>query len=77
MSFYDFPLEQLQTYLPPRDEPQDFDAFWQLTLDEARAFPIAPHFTAVEAGLRTLESYDVTFHGYAGQPIRGWLLLPR
>jgi cephalosporin-C deacetylase len=76
MAFYDMPLEQLQVYLPPRQEPADFDAFWQETLGQARAFPLAPHFTAVDFGLQTVETFDVTFNGYRGQPVKGWLMLP-
>ncbi|NWF69812.1 MAG: acetylxylan esterase [Chloroflexi bacterium] len=77
MTFFDMPLEQLRAYLPARVEPADFDAFWQGTLDAVRAFALTPKFTAVDYGLRTLETYDVTFCGYGGQPIKGWLLLPR
>ncbi len=28
MPFFDLPLEDLQVYRPPRQEPSDFDAFW-------------------------------------------------
>ncbi len=75
--FFDMPLEQLRTYLPPRDEPSDFDAFWEQTLAEARSFPLTPTFEPVDYGLQTVETFDVTFNGYGGQPIKGWLLLPR
>ncbi len=74
---FDLPLEQLKTYLPPREEPTDFDAFWRQTLEEARRFPLNAAFEPVDYGLRTVETFDVTFNGYGGQPIKGWLLLPR
>jgi len=77
MALFDMPLEQLRGYRPERNEPGDFDTFWQTTLEEARAFPLAPVFEPVDAKLRTVETYDVTFNGYGGQPIKGWLLLPR
>lgn len=73
---YDLPLETLQTYLPARDEPSDFDSFWQSTLAQTRAFPLNAQFERVENGLRAVETYDVTFSGYGGQPIKGWLILP-
>lgn len=76
MAFFDLPLEQLKVYQPPRTEPGDFDAFWQNTLDEARRFDLNPVFTPYDAALRALEVFDVTFNGYGGQPIKGWLLLP-
>ncbi len=75
--FFDLPLEQLKTYLPPRDEPADFDAFWTQTLAEANRFPLSPSFEPVDYYLRAQETFDVTFNGYNGQPIKGWLLLPR
>jgi cephalosporin-C deacetylase len=75
--FIDMPLEQLETYLPPRQEPEGFDAFWQQTLKEARGISLDALFEPLDFGLRTVETYDVTFNGYAGQPVKGWLLLPR
>jgi cephalosporin-C deacetylase len=77
MAFFDMPLDQLQAYQPKRDEPSDFDAFWQRTLSEARAHKLNPIFEPVDIGLRNIEVFDVTFNGYGGQPIKGWLLLPR
>ncbi len=77
MAFFDLPLEQLQTYRPKRSEPADFDAFWTETLNATRQHPLNPIFEQVDYGLATVETYDVTFNGYGGQPIKGWLLLPR
>jgi cephalosporin-C deacetylase len=76
MTFFDLPLEELQTYIPPRREPDDFDAFWQDTLATVREYPLDAHFVPVDYNMRTVETFDVTFNGYAGQPIKGWLLLP-
>lgn len=77
MPFFDMSLEQLKTYLPDRTEPTDFDSFWRETLAEARRFPLNPIFQPMDCGLSTLESFDVTFNGYNGQPIKGWFMLPR
>lgn len=77
MALFDLPLAQLQTYRPERDEPADFDRFWSGTLAEARAHPLDARFAPADFGLRTVETFDVTFNGYGGQPIKGWLLLPR
>lgn len=77
MAYFDLPFEQLEKYQPLRQEPADFDAFWQETLEQARRFPLDARFEPVDYGLRTVETYDVTFNGYGGQPIKGWLLLPR
>ena len=77
MAFFDLPLNELQKYLPPRQEPDDFDAFWQKTLAETAEFPLNARFEPVDEGLQTIDTYDVTFAGYGGQPIKGWFLLPR
>jgi cephalosporin-C deacetylase len=74
---FDLPLDQLETYRPPRHEPDDFDAFWAWTLEETRAFPLEATFTPLDAGLRLIDVDDVTFRGYGGQPIRAWFLRPR
>ena len=74
--FFDMPLEELETYFPDREEPSDFDAFWEQTLAEAREFPLDATFEPVDYGLKTIETYDVTYNGYGGQPIKGWFTLP-
>lgn len=77
MAFFDMPLSELRTYLPPRNEPADFNDFWRDTIAAAREFPLGAAFEPVDYGLRHIETFDVTFNGYGGQPIKGWLLLPR
>ncbi len=77
MPYFDMPLEELRVYRPPLEEPADFDAFWQETIAEARQHPLAARFEPVDYGLRTVETFDVTFAGFGGQPVKGWLLLPR
>jgi cephalosporin-C deacetylase len=77
MAFFDLPLKELQTYCPEREEPADFDAFWESTLEEARAFPLHAGFENVDYGLVAQETFDITFSGFGGQPVKGWLILPR
>jgi cephalosporin-C deacetylase len=74
---FDLPLEQLRRYVPPRTEQPDFDAFWERTLAEARMHPMKPDLVAYPLQPATVEVFDVTYPGYAGQPVKGWLLLPR
>ncbi len=74
---FDMPLEELRAYKPPCDEPDDFDGFWRETLREARQYPLDASFEPVDYGLVTVETLDVSFNGYGGQPIKGWLLMPR
>lgn len=77
MGYFDLPLEQLKQYCPPRTEPEDFDAFWANTLADARQFPTELLLEEVDFGLELVETYDVTFNGFGGQPVKGWLTMPR
>ena len=77
MAFFDFPQDVLESYLPEREEAPDFDSFWQSTLAEARQHPLNAQFVAVDYGLRMFDTYDVTYAGYGGQPIKGWFIVPR
>ena len=77
MPQFDLPLKALQNYLPARDEPTDFDAFWHATLSETRQVDLAATFVEVHAGYTELITEDVTFAGFGGHPIKGWMLRPR
>jgi cephalosporin-C deacetylase len=77
MAFFDLPLDQLTTYKPKRNEPKDFDAFWKKTLSAARAHKLNAQFKKIDVGLRLMDTYDVTFNGAHGDPIKGWLVLPK
>jgi cephalosporin-C deacetylase len=76
MPFFDYPIDRLREYLPPRDEPADFDAFWKQTLEEASAHDVAPDFVPYDASLTGVRVYDTTFAGWGGHPIRAWMLVP-
>lgn len=77
MSFFDMPIDELEGYQPALSEQPDFDDFWRRSLAETRAHALDARFEAVDFGLRTVDVFDVTFAGYAGQAIKGWFLLPR
>ncbi len=74
---FDLPLGELRGYRPQREEPADFDSFWAGTLRQAREHDLDPEFTVCDAGLSTVDVFDVSFRGFAAQRVRGWLLLPR
>jgi cephalosporin-C deacetylase len=75
--FFDLPLDQLRTVRPRSVEPPDFDAFWASTLAGSRAQASPATVTPYDAGLRTVDVFDVRFAGFGGQPIAAWLILPR
>lgn len=76
MPLFDYSLEELREYRPARAEPEDFDNFWAATLAVARRHDLAANFTPYDTRLTTVDTFDVSFAGYDGETVRGWLLLP-
>ena len=76
MPYFDMPLEDLRAYKPAVAEPEDFDSFWASTLVEARNAGGDVSITPIDTGMTSFDSFDVTFPGFAGEPIRAWLTLP-
>ncbi|MFK4600277.1 acetylxylan esterase [Streptomyces pristinaespiralis] len=76
MALFDLPLPELRAYRSASAEPEDFDAFWTKTLDEARDHDLDARFEPVPTGLSTVDVHDVTFAGFGGHPVKGWLVLP-
>ena len=70
------PIEELHSYVADIEEPADWDQFWSRTLDEARGHDIDVVRTRVDTPYVGVETYDVTFRGFGGDPIRAWLRLP-
>ena len=76
MPLFDLPLAQLRSYSSDVTPPEDLRQFWDATIREARAFPLDASFEPVENYLSVIDTFDVTFAGYGGAPVRGWLHLP-
>ncbi|WP_329221816.1 acetylxylan esterase [Streptomyces sp. NBC_01485] len=76
MPAFDLPLPELERHRPEPDEPADFDAFWSDTLKEAEQRDVLVSAHPVDTGLRLTRTWDVTFRGFAGDPVRAWFSLP-
>ncbi|MFP7834165.1 acetylxylan esterase [Marisediminicola sp. LYQ134] len=76
MALFDLPLAELRDYRPVIAEPENLDAFWADTLAEARGFDLDAVFERVESGVTLVDTYDVTFSGFGGHRIKGWLHVP-
>src|SRR5262245_20018240 len=76
MALFDLPLEQLESYSPAVREPKDFDAFWRSTLAAESGRPVLLDVRPERNDLTVLDSWDVTFAGFGGAPIRAWLTRP-
>ena len=76
MTRYDTPEGGLERYDPRPTPPADFDDFWARTLAETRAHPLDPRRALAPTPLTAVQTYDVSFAGYGGDRIHGWLHLP-
>lgn len=65
--FIDLPESELRGYRSAQADPADFDAFWAGTLAQTRSHEMAVTVTPVDAGLATLDVFDVSFPGFGGQ----------
>jgi cephalosporin-C deacetylase len=77
VAHFDLPLAELRRYRRTPSVPDDLTGFWARTLDEARAAAEPAKATRLDSPLRAVDTYDVTFSGFAGQPIKAWLTMPR
>ena len=76
MPLFDMPIDELEAFRPSIDEPSDFDRFWTDTLRETDEQALDISFTRVAPGLENIEAFDLSFVGFGGQRINGWMLIP-
>jgi cephalosporin-C deacetylase len=73
----DLDLDDLRAYRSVQTMPDDFVSFWAQTMASADAAARPSSNEQVDVGTVTLDTYDVTFSGWKGQPIRAWWRKPK
>lgn len=73
----DLTLDELRAYRSAAEVPADFDEFWDRTLAESRAAGDDVILVPAESPVSELVVEDLTFAGFGGEPIRGWVIRPR
>lgn len=76
VALFDLSLAELREYRPKLAQPDDFDDFWARSIAETRAFDLAATFTPVDNKLALIDTYDVTYAGFGGTSVKGWLHVP-
>lgn len=80
MPLTDLPLDELRSHRPTVREPDDFDAFWADTIAEARAAAdragAVATTTPADTPVTGLVIEDLTFPGFAADPVRAWVTRP-
>jgi cephalosporin-C deacetylase len=73
MALFDLPLPELRRYSPDVPEPADFDAFWKASIPDV---PPLGDVRPEPTHLRLVDTWDVTFTGFGGAPVRAWYSRP-
>ena len=80
MPLTDLPLDELRSHRPTVREPDDFDAFWADTIAQARAAAeqtgARPVTVPADTPVTGLVIEDLTFPGFAADPVRAWVTRP-
>lgn len=76
MPVFDLPIEELERHRSTMEPPFDLTEFWASTIAEARENASGVSVIQVDTGLEVVRTWDVTFSGFAGQPIRAWYHRP-
>ncbi len=76
MAYFDLALDDLRAYRPEVAEPDDFDEFWASSIEQARSHELNLRTEQIDARAALIDVYDVTFAGFGGQDVKGWLRVP-
>ncbi|EFM08921.1 Cephalosporin-C deacetylase [Paenibacillus curdlanolyticus YK9] len=76
MGYMDRTTKELYAYLPALTRTENFDAFWEETIREARAVPLNPVKRKVAHPIEHVDIYDIQYDGMDGTPIHGWYIVP-
>lgn len=76
MNFIDRRLSDLYAYHPQLTKPENFEAFWNETLDIAGKKPLNDRRVLVDQVGPYMEAFHVTYEGYDETPIHGWFARP-
>ncbi|MFD9426204.1 MULTISPECIES: acetylxylan esterase [unclassified Streptomyces] len=55
----------------------DFEDFWDRTLAQARGFELSVRIDRIDSPVKTIDVFDVSFSGFQGEEVKGWLRRPR
>lgn len=76
MAFFDLSSDRLRDYRPSVRRAGDFEQFWRATLETELARALEPRVVRLDTPLRATDVYDVSWVGYGGQRVQGWLRIP-
>ncbi|TYP79204.1 acetylxylan esterase [Paenibacillus methanolicus] len=76
MGYLEAATESLFTYFPKLTRKDDFDEFWEETMEAARSVPLRPVVNEVPYPVKHARVYDIQYNGMDETPIHGWYIVP-
>lgn len=76
MDFYENTVEELYKYLPELTKKEDFDQFWQDTINQAKSVPLEPEMEVYDYPSDYIKAYSISYNGFDDTRIHGLYLIP-
>ena len=76
MSFLEERIEELSKYIPPQTKRDDFDAFWESTIQQAKSVPLHAKAEKIDYPSPYVTVYDISYQGFDETRIHGWYIVP-
>jgi len=76
MAMFDLSLDKLREYRPEVAAPADLVDFWRRSIEKARTDDLSASFTLIDNKLALIDTYDITYAGFGGTPVKAWLHVP-
>ncbi len=76
MPFVDWPLEKLKAYQPEINKPENFDSFWNKSLQEIHSQPLNAVETPIPHPVKNIECFRFELDAYGGGKLVGYFLRP-
>lgn len=77
MGYIEENTKELFNYLPPLTSRDDFDDFWEDTLQQNRSIPLNPTRERYDYPSPYVDVYSITYQGFDETRIHGWYIVPK
>ncbi len=77
MSYIEEISKRLYNYKPKLTKEEDFDMFWEKTIQQTKAVPLNATKERIDYPIDGVEVYKITYNGFDNTVIHGWYILPK
>lgn len=76
MGYMEDVTKDLYNYLPALTKKEDFDEFWEKTIQETKSIPLHAERNLVDYPSTHVKVYSISYHGMDDTRINGWYIVP-